>query len=345
MIGARIREDIKTIFQKDPAARSRIEILFCYPGLHALAIHRVSHKLWLRNHRLSARFLSHISRLFTGIEIHPGATIGRRVVIDHGMGVVIGETAEVGDDVLLYMGVVLGGTTLTKGKRHPTLGNGVVVGSGAAVLGPVTLGDYAKVGAGAVVVRDVPPGATVVGVPGRIAGLERRTTQDDIRDNAMPDPTLRVISRMLERQSSLEEKINKLEKELVCIRQHTPVTPVSDREEEIWAALRQIIDPEIGHNIVDVGLIKLVKITEEDIDVEMSLNTESCPLLEYLVNQVETRLKLIEWVRDVKVEVIHDPWETKTCQNALIHCKEKSESEKQSDDFDMLNQSHPPSVG
>ncbi|HWQ63671.1 MAG TPA: serine O-acetyltransferase [Methanospirillum sp.] len=328
MIGAQIREDIRSILQKDPAARSRIEILFCYPGLHALAIHRVSHSLWLREHRLAARFLSHISRFFTGIEIHPGATIGRRVVIDHGMGVVIGETAEVGDDVLLYMGVVLGGTTLAKVKRHPTLGKGVVIGSGAAVLGPVTLGDYAKVGAGAVVVRDVPPGATVVGVPGRIAGLKRHPTQDDIRDNEMPDPTLRVISRMLERQSSLEEKIQKLEKDLVCIRQQAPATPISDREAEIWAALRQIIDPEIGHNIVDVGLIKLVKITEEDIVVEMSLNTESCPLLEYLVNQVENRLKLIEWVREVKIEVIHDPWEAEACQNSLIHYNEKSESEK-----------------
>ncbi|WP_319579705.1 serine O-acetyltransferase [uncultured Methanospirillum sp.] len=329
MIGARIREDIDIILQKDPAARSRIEILFCYPGLHALAIHRVAHRLWLRENRLTARFISHISRLFTGIEIHPGATIGRRVVIDHGMGVVIGETAEVGDDVLLYMGVVLGGTTLTKGKRHPTLGKGVVIGSGAAVLGPVNLGDYAKVGAGAVVVRDVPPGATVVGVPGRIAGLERRTTQDDIRDNAMPDPTLRVISRMLERQSSLEEKISKLEKELVCIRQHAPITPVSDREEEIWVALRQIIDPEIGHNVVDVGLIRSVKITGEEVDVEMALNTESCPLLEYLVNQVETRLKLITWISNVKVEVIHDPWEAETCLNPLIHYKVNTEDEKQ----------------
>jgi serine O-acetyltransferase len=325
MIAARIREDIRVILQKDPASRSRVEILFCYPGLHALAFHRVAHRLWLKNYTLTARFLSHISRFLTGIEIHPGATIGRRVVIDHGMGVVIGETAEVGDDALLYMGVVLGGTTLTKGKRHPTLGNGVVIGTGAAVLGPVTLGDYAKVGAGAVVVRDVPPGATVVGVPGRIAGLERRTNQDDIRDNAMPDPTLRVISRMLERQSSLEEKIRKLETDLVCIRQQAPVTPISDREAEIWAALRQIIDPEIGHNVVDVGLIRTVTITAEEVDVVMALNTESCPLLEYLVNQVENRLKLINWVTAVKVDVIHDPWEAATCLNPSIHYTEKTE--------------------
>ncbi|MDD1730506.1 MAG: serine O-acetyltransferase [Methanospirillum sp.] len=328
MIGTQIREDIRAILEKDPAARSRVEILFCYPGLHALVVHRIAHKLWVMDHRLGARFLSHLSRLFTGIEIHPGATIGRRVVIDHGMGVVIGETAQVGDEVLLYMGVVLGGTTLTKGKRHPTLRKGVVIGSGAAVLGPITVGEYAKVGAGAVVVRDVPPGATVVGVPGKIAGLERRTTQDDIRDNAMPDPTLRVISRMLERQSALEEKISKLETDLVCIKQLAPITPISDREAEIWAALRQIIDPEIGHNVVDVGLIKTITITGEEVHVEMALNTESCPLLDYLVNQVENRLKLICWVSTVHVEVIHDPWESATCLNPLIHRNGTGELEK-----------------
>ena len=318
MIGRQIREDLKAFFEKDPAARSRIEILLCYPGLHALIIHRISHRLWVKNLNFSARFLSHISRFLTGVEIHPGAIIGSRVVIDHGMGVVIGETAEVGDDVLLYMGVVLGGTTLTKGKRHPTLGNGVVVGSGASILGPVTVGKYAKIGAGSVVVRDVPPGATVVGVPGRIAGLERRTTQDDIRDNAMPDPTLRVISRLLERQSALEEQIAKLEKDLVCIREQAPDTPVSDRKAEIWAALRQVIDPEIGHNIVDVGLIRSVIIEAESVKVEMGLNTKSCPLLEYLVNQVENRLKLIGWITQVKVDVVNDPWEGEACHEYAI---------------------------
>ena len=320
MIGKQIREDITTIFEKDPAARSRIEVLLCYPGLHALIIHRISHRLWTSNHFLSARFLSHISRFCTGVEIHPGAIIGNRVVIDHGMGVVIGETAEIGDDVLIYMGVVLGGTTITRGKRHPTLGNGVVVGSGASILGPVVVGNYAKIGAGSVVVRDVPPGATVVGVPGRIAGLERYTTQDDIRDNAMPDPTLRVISRLLERQGVLEEKIAKLEQDLVCIQPLVPDTPISDRRSEVWTALRQVIDPEIGHNIVDVGLIRSVIIEEESVTVEMGLNTKSCPLLEYLVNQVENRLKLIGWIADVKVTVIDDPWETNACHEyALQH--------------------------
>lgn len=331
MIGPLIREDIRAIIEKDPAARSRFEIFLCYPGLHALAVHRVSHLLWLKNRRFMARLLSHMARFLTGIEIHPGARIGRRVVIDHGMGVVIGETAEVGDDVLLYMGVVLGGTTLTKGKRHPTLGNGVVIGSGASVLGPITVGEYAKIGAGSVVVRDVPPGATVVGVPGRIAGLERRTTQDDIRDNAMPDPTLRVISRMLERQSALEEKISKLEEDLVCVRQRAPVTPVSDREAEVWAALTQVIDPEIGHNVVEVGLITTVAITGEQVNVEMTMNTESCPLLEYLVNQVENRLNLIGWIDSVKVEVIHDPWESKTCLNQAIHYKTKIKTDAEPD--------------
>ncbi|PKL59439.1 MAG: serine O-acetyltransferase [Methanomicrobiales archaeon HGW-Methanomicrobiales-4] len=318
MIGRQIREDLKAFLEKDPAARSRVEILLCYPGLHALILHRISHRLWMKNHHFSARFLSQITRFLTGVEIHPGAIIGSRVVIDHGMGVVIGETAEIGDDVLLYMGVVLGGTTMTKGKRHPTLGSGVVVGSGASILGPITIGKYAKIGAGSVVVRDVPPGATVVGVPGRIAGLERRTTQDDIRDNAMPDPTLRVISRLLERQSALEKQIGRLEKDLVCIRQHTPDTPISDRKAEIWAALRQVIDPEIGHDIVDVGLIRSVVIEEESVTVEMGLNTKSCPLLEYLVNQVENRLKLIGWITKVKVDVVNDPWEGETCHEYAI---------------------------
>jgi len=168
------------------------------------------------------------------------------------------------------------------------------------------------------VVRDVPPGATVVGVPGRIAGLERHTTQDDIRDNAMPDPTLRVISRLLERQSVLEEKITKLEQDLVCIHPLVPDTPISGRRGEIWAALRQVIDPEIGHNIVDIGLIRSVIVEEEFVIVEMGLNTKSCPLLEYLVNQVENRLKLIGWITGVKVNVVHDPWEADVCHEYAI---------------------------
>jgi serine O-acetyltransferase len=165
---SRIREDIRSVFDRDPAARNVWEVLTCYPGLHALLWHRVSHRLWMWGLRWLARFSSHLARFFTGIEIHPGARIGRRVFIDHGMGVVIGETAEVGDDCTLYHGVTLGGVSWNKGKRHPTLGRGVVVGAGAKILGPFVVGDGAKVGSNSVVVKPVPAGATVVGIPARL---------------------------------------------------------------------------------------------------------------------------------------------------------------------------------
>ena len=170
---ARLREDIACVFERDPAARSTLEVLACYPGLHALTLHRLSHWLWGHRLRWLARFSSHLTRWFTGIEIHPGATIGRRVFIDHGMGVVIGETAVIGDECTLYHGVTLGGTSWNKGKRHPTLAPGVVIGAGAKVLGPITIGEGAKVGSNAVVVRDVPPGATAVGIPARIVDAGR----------------------------------------------------------------------------------------------------------------------------------------------------------------------------
>jgi len=160
-------EDIKNVFTKDPAARGVLEVLLCYPGLHALWLHRLAHRLWGFGLTLPARLVSHISRWLTGIEIHPGVRIGRRFLIDHGMGVVIGETTESGDDVLVYQGVVLGGTSLEKKKRHPTIGNGVVIGSGAIVLGAITVGDRARIGAGSVVMRDVPCDMTVFGVPAR----------------------------------------------------------------------------------------------------------------------------------------------------------------------------------
>src|SRR5216117_724494 len=165
----RIREDIACVFERDPAARSTWEVITCYPGFHALLIHRLLHRLWRMKLRWLARFVSHVSRFLTGIEIHPGARVGRRVFIDHGMGVVIGETAELGDDCTLYHGVTLGGTSWNKGKRHPTLGRAVVIGAGAKILGPILVGDEAKIGSNAVVVRDVPAGATAVGVPARIA--------------------------------------------------------------------------------------------------------------------------------------------------------------------------------
>jgi len=170
---ARLKEDIACVFERDPAARTIWEVVSCYPGLHALTLHRASHWLWRQRMRWLARFLSHFTRWLTGIEIHPGATIGRRVFIDHGMGVVIGETAEIHDECTLYHGVTLGGTSWNKGKRHPTLERGVVVGAGAKVLGPITIREGAKVGSNAVVVRDVPPGATAVGIPARIVEAGR----------------------------------------------------------------------------------------------------------------------------------------------------------------------------
>jgi serine O-acetyltransferase len=163
-----LREHIRAIEREDPAAKSALEVLLCYPGLHAVLFHRVSHRFYKRRWYVAARLISHLARFLTGIEIHPGAVIGKRLFIDHGLGVVIGETAEIGDDVILYQGVTLGGTGNERGKRHPTLGNRVVVGTGAAVLGSITLGDDVKVGAGSVVVHSVPPGATVVGIPARV---------------------------------------------------------------------------------------------------------------------------------------------------------------------------------
>ena len=175
---ARLIEDIACVFERDPAARSTWEVLTCYPGLHALTLHRFSHWLWGHRLRWLARFTSHFTRWFTGIEIHPGTTIGHRVFIDHGMGVVIGETAEIKDECTLYHGVTLGGTSWNKGKRHPTLERGVVVGAGAKVLGPITVGEGAKIGSNSVVVREVPPGATAVGVPARIVEAGRDAARE-----------------------------------------------------------------------------------------------------------------------------------------------------------------------
>jgi serine O-acetyltransferase len=205
-----LREDIQTVFAKDPAARSTLEVIFCYPGLHALWFHRFTHFLWQHKLRFLARLLSHINRFLTGIEIHPGARIGRRFFIDHGAGVVIGETAEIGDDVLLYQGVALGGTTLKKGKRHPSIGNNVVMGTGAVALGAITIGDGAKVGAGSVVVKSVPPGATVVGIPGRITGDHRKPLMD-LEHGDLPDPVAEAIRFVLSEQDKLEERLRILE--------------------------------------------------------------------------------------------------------------------------------------
>jgi len=206
-----LREDIRTVFAKDPAARSVAEVLLCYPGLHALWSHRLAHFLWRCKLRLLARFLSQINRFLTGIEIHPGATIGRRFFIDHGAGVVIGETSEIGDDVLLYQGVVLGGTTSEKKKRHPTIGNNVVIGTGAVALGAITIGDGARIGSGSVVVKSVPPGATVVGILGRTVE-DRQKPLADLEHGKLPDPVAEAIRLVLKEQDKLEERLKRLEK-------------------------------------------------------------------------------------------------------------------------------------
>lgn len=207
----RLKEDIQTVFAKDPAAKTTSEVIFCYPGLHAIWLHRIAHFFWRHKLLFLGRFISHISRWLTGIEIHPGARIGRRFFIDHGMGVVIGETAEIGDDVLMYQGVVLGGTTLEKKKRHPTLGNNVVVGAGAIVLGAINIGDGARVGAGSVVIRDVPAGTTAVGVPGRISrGFQAKELQE-LEHGKLPDPIAEAIRFVIKEQEKLEERIKKLE--------------------------------------------------------------------------------------------------------------------------------------
>lgn len=205
-----LREDIKTVFTRDPAARNVPEVIFCYPGLHALWYHRWAHFLWHRNFRFLARLLSHIGRFVNGIEIHPGAKIGRRFFIDHGAGVVIGETAEIGDDVLMYQGVVLGGTTLEKGKRHPTIGNKVIIGSGAIILGAIDISDGVRIGSGSVVTKSVPPGATVVGVPGRIVEEHKKPLMD-LEHGRLPDPVAEAIRLVLKEQDKLKERLEKLE--------------------------------------------------------------------------------------------------------------------------------------
>ncbi len=206
-----LKEDIETIFKKDPAAKNVVEVLLCYPGLHAIWFHRLAHWFYTKKFYVIARLISHISRFLTGIEIHPGAKIGRRFFIDHGMGVVIGETAEIGDDVLIYQGVVLGGTTLNKGKRHPTIENGVVIGAGAIVLGNIRVGANARIGAGSVVIKDVPSGATVVGVPGRI-GLGFTPEQIQLLEhNKLPDPIAEGFEFILKEINQLEQRVKKLE--------------------------------------------------------------------------------------------------------------------------------------
>ncbi len=220
-----IREDIRSIFDRDPAARSTLEIVTCYPGVHAMMFHRVAHRLWQWHLYWLARFVSHISRFLTGIEIHPGATIGRRFFIDHGMGVVIGETAIIGDDVTIYHGVTLGGTSWTKGRRHPTLENGVVIGAGAKVLGPITVGAGARVGSDAVVVKDVPARATAVGNPARIIENDKpdSATQPGPGKTGFAayainrdagDPYAKALHALLEHAAETDQRLEQLLKKL-----------------------------------------------------------------------------------------------------------------------------------
>ena len=214
-----IREDIYSVFDRDPAARSVLEIIFCYPGLHAVWFYRVAHWLWARELYFLGRFTSHLGRFFTGVEIHPGAQIGKKFFIDHGMGVVIGETAEIGDNVTLYHGVTLGGVTWDKVKRHPTVEDNVVIGSGAKVLGPFTVGKGAKIGSNSVVVKEVPPQATVVGIPGRVVLQEEPARPEeerpDLEHGKLPDPEAKAISCLFDQIRALEKKVEVLTDRLV----------------------------------------------------------------------------------------------------------------------------------
>ncbi len=238
---ARLREDIASIFSRDPAARNTWEVVTCYPGFHALLIHRLSHWLWVQRLYWLGRIVSHLGRFLTGIEIHPGATVGRRVFIDHGMGVVIGETAEIGEDCTLYHGVTLGGTSWNKGKRHPTLERGVVIGAGAKVLGPIVVGEGARIGSNAVVVKDVPPGATAVGIPARIILSEADKTREEkaaklgfsayavTRDD---DPIAKAIQGLLDHSVEADQRIDMILKELESLkRSRNGAEPVLVRPE------------------------------------------------------------------------------------------------------------------
>lgn len=215
-----VKEDIKIVIERDPAAKGILEVILCYPGFHAILMHRIAHYLYNQKLLLIGRLLSQINRFLTGIEIHPAAKIGKRFFIDHGMSVVIGETAEIGDDVTLYQGVTIGGTGKEKGKRHPSLGNNIVVGSGAKILGPVEIGDNSKIGAGAVVLSDVPANSTVVGVPGKAVVREKTNfleadfTKVDLNHHLLPDPITDMMKSLQKKIEKLESRISSLESEL-----------------------------------------------------------------------------------------------------------------------------------
>jgi serine O-acetyltransferase len=237
-----MREDISCVFQRDPAARTRLEIITTYPGVHAVLLYRMANRLWRRGWRYLPRLVSFIGRLWSGVDIHPGATIGRRFFIDHGSGVVIGETSEVGDDVTLYHGVTLGGVSWNRGKRHPTLGDRVVVGAGAKILGPITIGRESRVGANSVVIASVPEGKTVVGIPGKVVQSSRPSSEPvdgiDLNHHLIPDPVADAVSCLLERISLLEQEVG-IYKEL----------PVGSAGEVdcIQCSAQRVCDPVSGH--------------------------------------------------------------------------------------------------
>jgi len=234
-----LSEDVACVFERDPAARTKVEVLLTYPGVHALIIFRIANRLWLRGWRLSARILSFVSRTVSNIDIHPGATIGRRFFIDHGAGVVIGETAEIGRDVTLYHGVTLGGTSWNKGKRHPTLGNGVMVGAGAKILGPITVNEKARVGANSVVIEEVPAGCTVVGIPGKVVKVKTAGHPNqfgiDLDHHLIPDPVGRAMTCLLERIEEMEAELARLGSDTVGVR---------EREECPLCEAECLCDPE-----------------------------------------------------------------------------------------------------
>ncbi|SEA15274.1 serine O-acetyltransferase [Desulfuromusa kysingii] len=228
---SQLKEDIKVVFERDPAVRSVFEVIFCYPGFHALLFYRLSHWLWINQVKFLARLISHFGRFLTGIEIHPGATIGRGFFIDHGMGVVIGETAEIGDNCTLYHGVTLGGTSWAKEKRHPTLGNNVIIGSGAKILGPFTVGDDSKIGSNSVVVKEVPATATVVGIPGRVVLSGEKRVGFDLEHDKLPDPVAKAVSCVFEQIHRLGEQVEELQKEQTRLKAELAHYHLSDQAE------------------------------------------------------------------------------------------------------------------
>lgn len=217
----RLKEDIEVVFEQDPAARTYIEVILTYSGLHAIWAHRIAHAFYNRKLFFIARFISQLSRFFTGIEIHPGAKIGRRFFIDHGMGVVIGETCEIGDNVTVYQGVTLGGTGKEKGKRHPTIKDNVLIATGAKVLGSITIGENSKIGGGSVVLKEVPPNSTVVGVPGKVVIQDGKRIKKDLNHSDLPDPVADHFKELQEEMDQLKKELAKLKEERIKVDGHT----------------------------------------------------------------------------------------------------------------------------